>query len=94
MSFACFVCALLQVCTMRSEEKSLRNKVSELQKIKNKFIEELEIKQRTILQLKQVFYYLKFYSLSICLIHLLITQVFQTTGDRFLEIGVKIRVAI
>ncbi|NXW92385.1 KI20B protein, partial [Alopecoenas beccarii] len=42
-----------EVCTMRSEEKSLRNKVSELQKIKNKFSEELEIKQRTILQLKQ-----------------------------------------
>lgn len=79
---------------MRSEEKSLRNKVSELQKIKNKFSEELEIKQRTILQLKQVFYYLKFYLLSICLINLLIRQVFQTTGDRFPEIGVKIRVAI
>ncbi|KAM6306154.1 kinesin-like protein KIF20B [Aegotheles albertisi] len=42
-----------EVCTMRSEEKSLRNKVNELQKIKNKFSEELEIKQRTILQLKK-----------------------------------------
>ncbi|KAF1506617.1 Kinesin-like protein KIF20B, partial [Eudyptula minor novaehollandiae] len=42
-----------EVCTMRSEEKSLRNKVSELQKIKNQFSEELEIKQRTILQLKK-----------------------------------------
>ncbi|XP_019327230.1 PREDICTED: kinesin-like protein KIF20B [Aptenodytes forsteri] len=41
------------VCTMRSEEKSLRNKVNELQKIKNQFSEELEIKQRTILQLKK-----------------------------------------
>ncbi|NXT38043.1 KI20B protein, partial [Pelecanoides urinatrix] len=42
-----------EVCTMRSEEKSLRNKVNELQKIKNQLSEELEIKQRTILQLKK-----------------------------------------
>ncbi|XP_035753277.1 kinesin-like protein KIF20B isoform X2 [Egretta garzetta] len=42
-----------EVCTMRSEEKSLRNKVNELQKIKNQFSEELDIKQRTILQLKK-----------------------------------------
>ncbi|XP_075573701.1 kinesin-like protein KIF20B [Pelecanus crispus] len=42
-----------EVCTMRSEEESLRNKVSELQKIKNQFSEDLEIKQRTILQLKK-----------------------------------------
>ncbi|KAM6092544.1 kinesin-like protein KIF20B isoform 2-T2 [Theristicus caerulescens] len=42
-----------EVCTMRSEEKSLRNKVNELQKIKNQFSEELEMKQRTILQLKK-----------------------------------------
>ncbi|XP_029887200.1 kinesin-like protein KIF20B [Aquila chrysaetos chrysaetos] len=42
-----------EVCTMRSEEKSLRNKVNELQKIKNQFSAELEIKQRTILQLKK-----------------------------------------
>ncbi|NWX79414.1 KI20B protein, partial [Alca torda] len=42
-----------EVCTMRSEEKSLRNKINELQKIKNQFSEELEIKQRTILQLKK-----------------------------------------
>ncbi|XP_056209051.1 kinesin-like protein KIF20B isoform X1 [Falco biarmicus] len=42
-----------EVCTMRSEEKSLRNKVNELQRIKNQFSEELEIKQRTILQLKK-----------------------------------------
>uniref|UniRef100_A0A8C0ATF2 Kinesin family member 20B n=1 Tax=Buteo japonicus TaxID=224669 RepID=A0A8C0ATF2_9AVES len=48
-----------EVCTMRSEEKSLRNKVNELQKIKNQFSAELEIKQRTILQLKKVFYFLK-----------------------------------
>lgn len=79
---------------MRSEEKSLRNKVSELEKIKNKFSEELEIKQRTILQLKQVFYYLKFYLLLICLTNPLIRQVFQATGDSFPEIGVKIRVTI
>lgn len=39
---------------MRSEEKSLRNKVNELQKIKNQLSEELEIKQRTILRLKKV----------------------------------------
>ncbi|NXV18560.1 KI20B protein, partial [Cepphus grylle] len=42
-----------EICTMRSEEKSLRNKINELQKIKNQFSEELEIKQRTILQLKK-----------------------------------------
>ncbi|KFQ91256.1 Kinesin-like KIF20B [Nipponia nippon] len=42
-----------EVCTMRSEEKSLRNKVNELQKIKNQLSEELEMKQRTILQLKK-----------------------------------------
>ncbi|NXA26064.1 KI20B protein, partial [Ibidorhyncha struthersii] len=42
-----------EMCTMRSEEKSLRNKINELQKIKNQFSEELEIKQRTILQLKE-----------------------------------------
>ncbi|XP_075614397.1 kinesin-like protein KIF20B isoform X2 [Balearica regulorum gibbericeps] len=42
-----------EVCTMRSDEKSLRNKVNELQKTKNQFSEELEIKQRTILQLKK-----------------------------------------
>ncbi|KAM6265528.1 kinesin-like protein KIF20B [Porphyrio hochstetteri] len=42
-----------EVCTMRSEEKSLRNKVNELQKNKNQLSEELEIKQRTILQLKK-----------------------------------------
>uniref|UniRef100_A0A8C3KMY2 Kinesin family member 20B n=1 Tax=Calidris pygmaea TaxID=425635 RepID=A0A8C3KMY2_9CHAR len=50
-----------QVCTMRSEEKSLRNKINELEKMKNQLSEELEIKQRTILQLKKVFYFLKFY---------------------------------
>ncbi|KFR11546.1 Kinesin-like KIF20B [Opisthocomus hoazin] len=42
-----------EVCTMQAEEKSLRNKISGLQKIKNQFSEELEIKQRTILQLKK-----------------------------------------
>ncbi|KAM9549791.1 kinesin-like protein KIF20B isoform 2-T2 [Guaruba guarouba] len=42
-----------EVGTMRSEEKSLRNKVNELQKIKNQLSEELEIKQRTILRLKK-----------------------------------------
>ncbi|NXG81133.1 KI20B protein, partial [Baryphthengus martii] len=42
-----------EVYTMQSEEKYLRNKINELQKIKNKFSEELEIKQRTILQLKK-----------------------------------------
>ncbi|NXK29560.1 KI20B protein, partial [Arenaria interpres] len=42
-----------QVCTMRSEEKSLRNKINELEKMKNQLSEELEIKQRTILQLKK-----------------------------------------
>ncbi|KAM6329782.1 kinesin-like protein KIF20B [Podargus strigoides] len=42
-----------EVCRMRSEEKSLRNKVTELEKIKKQFSEELEMKQRTILQLKK-----------------------------------------
>ncbi|XP_051475180.1 kinesin-like protein KIF20B isoform X2 [Apus apus] len=42
-----------EVCTVQSEEKFLRNKVDELEKIKNQLNEELEIKQRTILQLKK-----------------------------------------
>ncbi|NXO52160.1 KI20B protein, partial [Aramus guarauna] len=42
-----------EVCIMRSEEKTLRNTVNELQKTKHQFSEELEIKQRTILQLKK-----------------------------------------
>ncbi|KFQ50240.1 Kinesin-like KIF20B [Nestor notabilis] len=42
-----------EVGTMRSEEKSLRNKVNELQRIKNQLTEELESKQRTVLQLKK-----------------------------------------
>ncbi|XP_009072891.1 PREDICTED: kinesin-like protein KIF20B [Acanthisitta chloris] len=42
-----------EVCAMQSEEKSLRKKVNELEKMKNQFSEELEIKQRTILQLKK-----------------------------------------
>ncbi|XP_025949894.2 kinesin-like protein KIF20B [Dromaius novaehollandiae] len=42
-----------EVCTMRSEEKSLRNKVNELEKIKSQLGEELDIKQRTIQQLKK-----------------------------------------
>ncbi|XP_053928226.1 kinesin-like protein KIF20B [Cuculus canorus] len=42
-----------EVCTMQSEEKSLRKEVSELQRMKSQFGEELEIKQRTILQLKK-----------------------------------------
>uniref|UniRef100_A0A8C8AER5 Kinesin family member 20B n=1 Tax=Otus sunia TaxID=257818 RepID=A0A8C8AER5_9STRI len=49
-----------EVCAMQSEEKSLRNKVNELQKIKNQLSEELEIKQRTILLFKKVFYFLNF----------------------------------
>ncbi|XP_061204922.1 LOW QUALITY PROTEIN: kinesin-like protein KIF20B [Neopsephotus bourkii] len=42
-----------EVGTMRSEEISLRSKVNKLQEIKNQLSEELEIKQRTILQLKK-----------------------------------------
>ncbi|NXT18936.1 KI20B protein, partial [Syrrhaptes paradoxus] len=42
-----------EVCAMRSQEKSLRNENNELHRIKNKFSEELEIKQRTILHLKK-----------------------------------------
>nr|XP_013802108.1 PREDICTED: kinesin-like protein KIF20B [Apteryx mantelli mantelli] len=42
-----------EVCTMRSEEKFLQNKVNELKKIKNQLGEELDIKQRTIQQLKK-----------------------------------------
>lgn len=67
-------CSLLQVCTMRSEEKSLRNKINELQKTKKQFSEVLEIKQRTILQLKKVFYFLKFYLLLIFLTNPLMRQ--------------------
>ncbi|KAF7247547.1 Kinesin-like protein KIF20B [Varanus komodoensis] len=43
-----------QVCSMRTEEKSLRSKVGELEKVKNQLTEELDIKQRTIQQLKKV----------------------------------------
>uniref|UniRef100_A0A8C7EGD8 Kinesin family member 20B n=1 Tax=Nothoprocta perdicaria TaxID=30464 RepID=A0A8C7EGD8_NOTPE len=43
-----------EVCTMRSEEKSLRNKVNELENNKKQLGEELDIKQRTIQQLKKV----------------------------------------
>ncbi|XP_035186596.1 kinesin-like protein KIF20B isoform X3 [Oxyura jamaicensis] len=42
-----------EVSTMRSEEKSLRNQVNELEKIKKRFGEELDIKQRAIQQLKK-----------------------------------------
>lgn len=39
---------------MRTEEKLLRNKVSELEKAKNQLSEELVIKQRTIQEFKKV----------------------------------------
>ncbi|NWW73155.1 KI20B protein, partial [Climacteris rufus] len=42
-----------EVCTMQTQEKSLRKQVNELQTVKNQFSEELEFKQRTILQLKK-----------------------------------------
>ncbi|XP_008168800.2 kinesin-like protein KIF20B isoform X1 [Chrysemys picta bellii] len=42
-----------EVCTMRSEEKLLRSKVNEHEKTKNQFAEELDMKQRTIQQLKK-----------------------------------------
>ncbi|XP_067408920.1 kinesin-like protein KIF20B [Emydura macquarii macquarii] len=42
-----------EVCKMRSEEKLLRNKVNEFEKTKNQFAEELDLKQRTIQQLKK-----------------------------------------
>ncbi|NXX84580.1 KI20B protein, partial [Urocolius indicus] len=42
-----------QICTMKSEEKSLRSKVNELQKVKSQFSEELKIKQCTILHLEK-----------------------------------------
>ncbi|XP_041271200.1 kinesin-like protein KIF20B isoform X2 [Onychostruthus taczanowskii] len=42
-----------EVCTMQTQEKSLRKQVNELEKIKKQFSEELEFKQRTILQLKK-----------------------------------------
>ncbi|NWW18592.1 KI20B protein, partial [Falcunculus frontatus] len=42
-----------EVCTMQTLEKSLRKQVNELEKIKKQFSEELEFKQRTILQLKK-----------------------------------------
>lgn len=51
-------CASLQVCTMRSVEKSLRDKTNELQKAKANLSEQLEIKQRTILQLQKVGFFL------------------------------------
>ncbi|NXG51311.1 KI20B protein, partial [Psilopogon haemacephalus] len=42
-----------EVCTMRSEEKALRDKINELQKAKSNLSEQLETKQRTILQLQK-----------------------------------------
>nr|XP_048714379.1 kinesin-like protein KIF20B isoform X2 [Caretta caretta] len=42
-----------EVCTMRSKEKLLRSKVNEHEKTKNQFAEELDMKQRTIQQLKK-----------------------------------------
>ncbi|CAN8216296.1 unnamed protein product [Coccothraustes coccothraustes] len=42
-----------EVCTMQTQEKSLRKQVSELEKMKKQFSDELEFKQRTILQLKK-----------------------------------------
>uniref|UniRef100_A0A8C5U961 Kinesin family member 20B n=1 Tax=Malurus cyaneus samueli TaxID=2593467 RepID=A0A8C5U961_9PASS len=45
-----------EVCAMQTQEKSLRRQVDELEKIKKQFSEELELKQRTILELKKVFY--------------------------------------
>ncbi|XP_016283509.1 kinesin-like protein KIF20B isoform X1 [Monodelphis domestica] len=42
-----------EISIMRDQEKLLRNKVNELEKIKNQFSQELDIKQRTIHQLKE-----------------------------------------
>ncbi|NWV59463.1 KI20B protein, partial [Malurus elegans] len=42
-----------EVCAMQTQEKSLRRQVDELEKIKKQFSEELELKQRTILELKK-----------------------------------------
>ncbi|KAM7169147.1 kinesin-like protein KIF20B isoform 1-T1 [Macrochelys suwanniensis] len=42
-----------EVCTMRSEEKLLKSKVNEHEKTKKQFAEELDMKQRTIQQLKK-----------------------------------------
>ncbi|NXO34295.1 KI20B protein, partial [Locustella ochotensis] len=42
-----------EVCTMQTQEKSLRKQINELEKIKKQFSEELELKQRTVLQLKK-----------------------------------------
>ncbi|NWU43759.1 KI20B protein, partial [Hylia prasina] len=42
-----------EVCTMQTQEKSLRKQINELEKIKKQFSEELEFKQRTMLQLKK-----------------------------------------
>uniref|UniRef100_A0A8C0VBR5 Kinesin family member 20B n=1 Tax=Cyanistes caeruleus TaxID=156563 RepID=A0A8C0VBR5_CYACU len=42
-----------EVCTMQTQEKSLTKQINELEKIKKQFSEELEFKQRTILQLRK-----------------------------------------
>ncbi|NWS80067.1 KI20B protein, partial [Toxostoma redivivum] len=42
-----------EVCTMQTQEKTLRKQIDELEKIKKQCSEELELKQRTILQLKK-----------------------------------------
>lgn len=39
---------------MRDEEKSLRTKINELEKKKNQYSQEIDMKQRTIQQLKVV----------------------------------------
>lgn len=46
--------SIFQISTKREEEKSLRNKVSELERLKNQMIQELETKERMIQQFKKV----------------------------------------
>lgn len=50
---------------MQTQEKSLRKQINELEKIKKQLSEELECKQRTMLQLKKVFCFIAFYLLLI-----------------------------
>lgn len=60
---------------MRSVEESLRNKMEELERINNQFKDELDYKDYTIQQLKQVFFLLLIFIKWMM-------QVFQATGKR------------
>lgn len=65
---------------MRSEEKSLRNKVNELEKIKKQLSEELDIKQRAIQQFKRVFFFALNFLTSLLMTCSLSNKAYRTGG--------------